>query len=128
MALTETEEKILRSIYDLHYLTVNQLTLLHYKQATSSMLNYVAAICKRLDEEHEHYLQRGYLACAVSFGRNPLVFRLSHNNSSPFSPPRRLPPLLICPAAQLPQSPNRCTLGYTCARSMPGSHRKAICN
>jgi hypothetical protein len=32
---------------------------------------------KRLDQEHEHYVQRGYLARAVAFGRNPSVFRLA---------------------------------------------------
>lgn len=77
MALTEVEERILRSIYDLHYLTIAQIARLHYNSENRSSLNYVASIMKRLDQEHEHYVQRGFLARAVAFGRNPSVFRLA---------------------------------------------------
>ena len=75
MGLTEVEERLLRSIYDLHYLTIAQIARLHYNSENRSSLNYVASIMKRLDQEH--YVQRGYLARAVAFGRNPSVFRLA---------------------------------------------------
>jgi len=75
MGLTEVEERLLRSIYDLHYLTIVQISRLHYSSESRSSLNYVASLMKRLEEEH--YVQRGYLARAVAFGRNPSVFRLA---------------------------------------------------
>jgi len=77
LALTEVEEYILRSIYDLQYLTIKQIARLHYHSGSRSSLNYVAAIMKRLDQDHEHYVRRNYLARAVAFGRNPSVFRLA---------------------------------------------------
>src|SRR5579859_3031444 len=76
--LTEIEEKFIRTIWELHYVTIPQLTTLHYKQTTRSILNYVAAILKQLDDEqdehsgkhvHKNYVQRGFLGRAVRYGR-----------------------------------------------------------
>ncbi len=75
--LSELEGNFLRSVYDLHYVTIPQLARLHYKKVTRSILTYVAAQLKALDEEHADYVQRGYLGRAVRFGHNPSVFRLS---------------------------------------------------
>lgn len=77
--LSEVEERLLRSIYDLQYLTVEQLAKLHYQSTLRSTLNYVAALMKGL--ETKHYVQRGYLARAVAFARNPSVFRLASKGS-----------------------------------------------
>jgi Replication-relaxation len=88
---TELQGSLLISTYNLHYLTVPQMAMLHYKTVNKNTLNYVAGLLRTLDEEHLGYVQRGYLGRSVRFARNPSVFRLSrkglnHVKSLDFSP------------------------------------------